>query len=120
MQAERSCSEDSLVDVRFELKDVAPNLENLPDAFHRVSIPFGEEELQNRMANAGVGPSEIERAKQLLVWFGFLGYWMGSEAERFSYQYQHDLSKMMAALPTSHGYTVHRAFRSALECVVPE
>ena len=34
LQAERLCSSDALVDIRFELKDVATRFEGVPDAFH--------------------------------------------------------------------------------------
>jgi len=120
LQAEKSCSDDSLVDIRFELKDVASEYENLPYCFHGASLPLSGEELEQRITQAGVVPADIGKAKDLLIWFGFLGYWLGSETERFSYEYQHDLQKLRTGLPDQPTYTIHRAFRSALEIAASE
>jgi hypothetical protein len=76
--------------------------------------------VDERLRSKGLDGGEIDRAISLLVWFGFLGYWSGPDAERFSHQYQHDLRKMEAGLLLQRTYTVHRAFRSTLECVDPE
>jgi len=78
------------------------------------------EELEQRITQAGVVPADIGKAKDLLIWFGFLGYWLGSETERFSYEYQHDLQKLRTGLPDQPTYTIHRAFRSALEIAASE
>ena len=42
LQAERMCSADALVDIRFELKDVATRFEGVPDVFHGAVCPFLE------------------------------------------------------------------------------
>jgi hypothetical protein len=116
-QAERQCSEDSLVDLSFELKDVAERFRELPYAFHGVTLPLTSAELEVKILNADVPSSEVEKARDLLIWFGFLGYWLPPDGERFSNQYQHDLRKMRSGLPENHGYTIHPAFRTALETV---
>ncbi|MCU1339202.1 MAG: hypothetical protein JWO19_4783 [Bryobacterales bacterium] len=115
-QAERQCSEDSLVDVSFELKDVAEQFSELPYAFHGAKLPLTQEEVKARMQQAGIDPSETDRARDLLVWFGFLGLWAAPEVERFSHEFQHDLRKMRSGLDASHVYTIHPTFRAALEC----
>ncbi len=120
LEAERLCSADALVDIRFGLKDVAAEFEGIPDAFHAARLPLSRDEVEERLRGRGLDGGEIDRAADLLVWFGFLGYWCGPDAERFSHQYQHDLRKMDGGLPLQRTYTVHRAFRSALECVEPE
>ena len=120
LQAERLCSSDALVDLRFELKDVASRFEGIPDAFQGASLPLSRDEVYDRLRSKGFDDEEIDRAVNLLIWFGFLGYWSGPDAERFSHQYQHDLRKMEAGLRVQRTYTVHRAFRSTLECVEPE
>jgi hypothetical protein len=117
LQAERVCSADALVDIRFELKDVATRFEGVPDVFHGAILPLSRDEVEARVQKVGLTNEETSRAIDLLIWFGFLGYWAGTDAERFSHQYQHDLRKMSAGLPLMQTYTVHRAFRSALECV---
>ena len=117
LQAERLCSADALVDIRFELKDVTARFEGVPDAFHGASVPLSRDEVERRIRSVGLTDEEGSRAIELLIWFGFLGYWSGPDAERFSHQYQHDLRKMNVGLQLKQTYTVHRAFRSALECV---
>ncbi|MBZ5624485.1 MAG: hypothetical protein LAQ69_38170 [Acidobacteriia bacterium] len=117
LQAEKLCSADALVDIRFELKDVAARFEGVPDAFHGAKLPLMRDEVDDRVRSVGLSDEEVERAIELLIWFGFLGYWSGTDAERFSHQYQHDLRKMKAGLLIEQTYTVHRAFRTTLECV---
>ena len=120
LEAEKACSQDALVDLRFELKDVAARFESLPNAFYGATLPLTLQQVDQRILASGIGTEDLERAQRLLVWFGFLGYWSGPDGERFSHQYQHDLWKMRAGLPSDHSFTVHWAFRSALECPWPE
>jgi hypothetical protein len=117
LQAERLCSADALVDIRFELKDVAVSLEGVPDAFHGACLPLSRDEVESRFRKLGLTDGQTKHAIELLIWFGFLGYWSGPDAERFSHQYEHDLQKMNSGLQLHQTYTVHPAFRSALECV---
>jgi hypothetical protein len=117
-QAERQCSEDSLVDVSFELRDVAERFGELPYAFHGASIPLALPQVHAKISHAGVAPEETERALDLLVWFGFLGYWISPDSERFSHSYQHDLRKMRSGLDADQAYTIHPAFRVALDCKI--
>jgi len=115
-QAERQCSEDSLVDISFELKDVAEEFSDLPYAFVGASLPLAPTEVDARIQSAGLAASELNRARDLLMWFGFLGLWASPEVERFSHEFQHDLRKMRSGLDEGHSYTIHPTFRAALEC----
>jgi len=114
-QAERQCSEDSIVDISFELKDVAERFSDLPYAFHGSALPLLPAEVDEKVLAAGVPPTDLEQARNLLIWFGFLGFWISPEAERFSNQFQHDLRKMRSGLSVEHAYTIHPTFRTALE-----
>jgi hypothetical protein len=116
-QAERQCSEDSLVDLSFELKDVVESFKELPYAFHGATVPLTSVEVERKILDAGVPATEIDKARNLLIWFGFLGYWLPPDGERYSNQYQHDLRKMQSGLPESYGYAIHPAFRSALQTI---
>jgi hypothetical protein len=115
-QAELRCSEDALVDVSFELKDVASHFSDLPYAFDRAKLPMPKAVVEQTLKNAGIDDGDLSRALDLLVWFGFLGYWASPESERFSNTYQHDLRKMRSGLSDSTLYTIHPAFRAALSC----
>jgi len=57
-QAERQCSEDSLVAISFELKDVAEKLSELPYSFMAPKLPLTRVEVEARIQNAGVVPGE--------------------------------------------------------------
>ncbi len=116
-QAERQCSEDSLVDLSFELRDVAERFSDLPYAFHGSALPLTSADVDIRMSDAGVPQDDREHARNLLVWFGFLGFWMSPDGERFSNQFQHDLRKMRSGLSDNYTYTIHPSFRTALETV---
>lgn len=117
-QAERQCSEDSLVDVSFELKDVAERFCDLPYAFDKCTVPLTSSDVDAKLRQAGLDDGEIDRARDLLIWFGFLGFWLSPEAERFSHEYQHDLRKMRSGLINEPLYSIHPAFRTALGCTV--
>lgn len=119
LQAEKLCSEDALVDIRFELKDVAAPFEAVPDAFQGARLPMRRTDVEQRLESLGLNASDSTRAINLLIWFGFLGYWCGPESERFSHHYQHDVRMMKSGL-NDETFTVHRSFRSALACVGPD
>ena len=53
-QAERQCSLDSLVDVTFELKDVAEHFSDLPYSFHGARLPLTLAEVESKINQAGV------------------------------------------------------------------
>ena len=101
----------------FELKDVAEQFSELPYAFHGATLPLTHADVEARILRAGVPAATVEQARNLMVWFGFLGYWIPPDGERFSNQYQHDLRKMRSGLPEGHAYTIHPAFRTALETI---
>ncbi len=72
IQAERQCSEDALVDVSFELRDIAETLGDATYAFIGTRLPLALDDVRERLRQAGVAINEVDRARDLLVWFGFL------------------------------------------------
>ncbi len=54
LQAKKLCSADALVDIRFELKDVAISFEGVPDAFPRASLPLSRDEVEERLRSVGL------------------------------------------------------------------
>jgi hypothetical protein len=115
-QAERAYSEDAFVDMTLELKDVNPKYSDVPYAFIGVKEILSGSEIEARLVDAGVVPSEFEYVKDLLLWFGFIGIYASSDEERYSYQFQHDLKKMQSGLK-QHAYCIHPSFRFTLGCV---
>jgi hypothetical protein len=117
LQAERSYSDDELVDLSLELKDVKPEYANTPYAFIGAQPILAPSDVAIAFFKAGVSsdPAEIEKIKELLLWFGFLGIYIYPEEERYSYQFEHNLQKMRIGIE-HFSYCIHPAFRQALGC----
>lgn len=115
LQAEKTYSEDLLVDVTLELRDVAPDYADIPYAFISCTETLAEEEVKRRLGEVHVGDDRMEEAISLLIWFGFLGIRTGTDEERYSYQFQHDLKKMQSTSKYTT-YCIHPGFRKTLGC----
>lgn len=114
LYAQRRYSEDALVDLTLELKDVSPSFADVPYGFIGAKSTISQEEILNRLKEVGVDSSEYEKVLELLLWFGFLGLCADSDTERYSYQYQHNLKVMKAGMPLPYTYCIHPAFRQHL------
>lgn len=115
LKAEGTYSEDMLVDLNFELKDVSPYYVDLPYAFIGTRIVLSRDEVFKLMTGVGVPEKKTEEALSLLLWFGFLGVYVNADDERYSYQFQHD-PKLMTAGVSNFSYSIHPGFRNALGC----
>ena len=117
LQAERSYSDDELVDLSLELKDVKPEYANTPYAFIGAPSILPSGAVATAFFKAGISsdPAEIEKIKELLLWFGFLGIYIYPEEERYSYQFEHNLQRMRIGIE-HFSYCIHPAFRQALGC----
>ena len=114
-QAETTCSEDLLVDLTLELKDVNTAFADVPYAFIGKKALLAVGDVESLLKEAHVPAGHIEGVLALLLWFGFLGIYVFPDEERYSYQFQYDLKKMRSGVK-QHGYCVHSAFRNALGC----
>jgi hypothetical protein len=113
LHAEHSYSEDALVDITLEMKDVRPEYANVPYSFIGTSTILSREQVMEKLKEVGIPNEEIEAVSQLLLWFGFLGIYVSEEDERYSFQFEHNIKRMQAGLKTT-AYCIHPAFRSAL------
>jgi hypothetical protein len=114
--AERSYSDDALVDVTLELKDVRPEFGNAPYAFIGSWVELAPSDVSTALADAGIRAEDLEKVKELLLWFGFLGICTYPEEEvRYSYQFEHNVMKMKSGLK-EFSYCIHPAFRRSLGC----
>ncbi len=113
--AEKTYSEDQLQELMFEMRDVEANLPDILYAFIGSSSVVDGPELNAKLANLtdGVTP---ERATDLLLWFCFLGIMNAGGEDRFAYQYQYGVKRMLQDARTPIRYTIHPAFRLALGC----
>jgi len=112
-KAEASYSDDALVDLTLELKDISPAFSNIPYAFISTSFTLSATDVEGLIASAGVDSADKDKVLELLLWFGFLGLNVYPDEERYAYQYQHNLQKMRSGNP-SFAYCIHPAFRRAL------
>jgi hypothetical protein len=113
LHAETSYSDDALVDLTLELKDISPRFSNVPYGFIGTSSRLTPAEAEALIAAAGVEAGAANKVLELLLWFGFLGLHVYPDEERYAYQYQHNLQKMRSG-SASFSYCIHPAFRRAL------
>ncbi len=118
-QAEKTYSEDLLVDITYELKDVNPDYADIPYAFIGCKILLSEADITQLLLQVNIPKSNVQNAIDLLIWFGFLGIYVNEEDERYSYRYQHDIKKMMGPLMNRFLYCIHPGFQKCLGCNKP-
>jgi hypothetical protein len=117
LTAEKTYSEDQLQDVSFELRDVSPTYPDVLYAFIGSRQLLSRPEVHDKLRDAGVPETDLERIVNLLVWFGFFGFVTSEdEGERYSYQFQHRVDRMAIGLKATPTYVIHPAFRVALGC----
>ena len=115
LQAEQTYSEDLLVDMTLDLRDVSPGYADIPYAFIGSKAILSQDEVKQHLADVNVAPDELGNAIDLLLWFGFLGIYVGTDEERYSFQFQHDVKKLQST--SKHiVYCIHPGFRKALGC----
>jgi hypothetical protein len=116
LQAEQIYSDDLLVDISFELKDVNPDYADIPYAFIGSNTILSKDEVKQRLAEVDVPSSGLEDAIELLLWFGFLGIYVDEDEERYAYKFQHDTKKMQN-ISKQFAYCIHPGFRKTLGCL---
>lgn len=109
-KAEKSFSEDILLETQFELRDVHREHVDPLYEFLGCNVHLSKDE-------ALMHARGDERLLEMLVWFGFLGVQESRQAEpRFSYEVRYNVTKLMAPAMQNKGvFVIHPAFRSALE-----
>ncbi len=115
LHAERSYSDDALVDLSLELKDVRPDFADAPYAFIGAQTFLAPSAVGIALIKAGIPIARIETVKELLLWFGFLGIYVYPDEERYSYGFEHNLQKMRTGIE-HFMFCIHPAFRRALGC----
>lgn len=116
LQAEKTYSDDLLVDITFELKDVSPDFADVPYAFIGCNVFLSKEDIKQILQDAQVPTNKIDNAIELLIWFSFLGIKYNNEdEERYAYSFQHDTKKMKGGLGL-YRYCIHPGFKKALGC----
>lgn len=113
LYAEQSYSEDALVDITLEMKDVKPEYADVPYSFIGVPITLTRGQVEAKLREVQIAGDQLESVIQLLLWFGFLGIYVSEDEERYAFQFQHNVKRMQAGL-NDVAYCIHPAFRAAL------
>ncbi len=116
LEAEESYSSDLLVEVWFELRDVAPEFADVPYSFIDCKRILSKEEIFEKLKDINIPNDKLERALDLLLWFGFIGIFVSEDDERYTYKYQHD-TKVIASGLKKYSYCIHPGFRKTLGCI---
>jgi hypothetical protein len=116
LHAEKSYSDDALVDLTLELKDISPEFSNVPYGFIGTHSVLSESEARQLLHHVGVRDEMLTKVLELLLWFGFLGLHIYPDEERYAYQFQHNVQMMRSGIG-SFRYCIHPAFRRALGTV---
>ena len=115
--AEKEFSDDMLIELRYEIRDIFPELPELPLAFIGKNRDFSINELSTILIDAEVKPEQLEDVIEKLLWFSFIGIIKGEE-EFYSYTYLYNLQKLKAHItkddPHIKQYVIHPAFDKAL------
>lgn len=114
--AERSYSEDMLLGMSFELRDIYSDYGNLLYAFSRQPATLDAAAVRGVLAPE-VDDDKVEAVLEMLLWFGFLGVREQGELEAvYSYQVRYNVDKLLAASRRDESrFEIHPAFHRALD-----
>ena len=73
IQAEKSYSEDMVLVTAYEIGDTYPQFTDLLYAFQGVSRTLSRSEMEVILGKAGIKAPDMQKAVELLLWYGFLG-----------------------------------------------
>jgi hypothetical protein len=116
LQAQKVYSEDQLQEVSFELRDVSPNYPDVLYTFIGSETVLSDDGLRSKLEAAKIRDSDTASIIELLLWFGFLGVLGASSDERYAYQFQYGVGRMLHEAHLPIRYVIHPAFRQALGC----
>jgi len=117
LAGEAQFSADMLNDLRYEVRDVFPQLPDFAPAFLGTSEFLSLDDVALRLMEVGVPETQVEEVKSILLWFSFLGVRI-ADTESYAYEVSYDLAKLEAqhvkVVASQAGYSIHPAFRAAL------
>jgi hypothetical protein len=116
MQAEKQYSEDQLQAVVDELRDINSEFAELPYAFIDSPTAMRKADLRSKIREYHVADEQIDKATNLLLWFGFLGIVASDGEEKYAHMYQYGVARMLRETSGDSMFVIHPAFRSVLAC----
>jgi hypothetical protein len=85
-------------------------------AFIGCSVVLANDAVRQLLSGVGISGERADQVLDLLFWFGFLGVMDSDGEERYAYQFQYGIHRMLLGVPTPLRCVVHPAFRHALGC----
>jgi len=116
-KAEEEFSEDMLNELMYEMRDVFPDIPDVPLAFIGQERHLSLDELSLILIDAGALEDQVNSIIDKLLWFSFVGV-MKDEDEFYSYSYLYNIEKLKVHMRGNSSdakcYVIHPAFNSAL------
>ncbi len=123
MSAEEAFSEDMLNELRYELRDIYPDLDDPLLEFLGTDYKLSKDELDLILMEAKVLETRLDRVRDLLLWFCFIGVTKNNE-KHYAYQVQYSIPKLLAIIKekkaNEKAFIIHPAFRKTLEIRIAE
>lgn len=114
-KAEEIYSEEQLHEVSFELRDVSSAPGDVLYTFLGERSVLSADELRVLLLRAGVSDEEITKVREVLLWFSVIGIATLDGRERYAYEYQQNVGRLLQNSRASLQFVLHPALRSALE-----
>jgi hypothetical protein len=115
--AEKEFSEDMLNELRYEIRDVFPNIADIVNCFMGLKGKFSREDIYVLFDNSKVRVDDFEKLLNVLLWFSFVGVSINDE-EYYAYKMQYNTLKLLSLINyqgnKDNVFVIHPAFRSAL------
>ena len=114
--AEKSYSEDMLLSISFELRDIRRQYGDLLYVFLNSNAVVDPDAVRKLLATE-LPEDSIESVIEVLTWYGFLGILEnGHEDPTFAYQIRYNVEKLLAPIRRGKAsFVIHPAFRRALD-----
>jgi len=117
LTAESQYSVDMFDELRYEIRDIYPEIPDFGLSFLNVTAPISADEVYQRLKEAKVPDNQLVDVKNILLWFSFLGV-HSSDNDNYSYEIFYDVAKLEAQNKSKGNseiyYSIHPAFRKAL------
>lgn len=115
-QAEKSYSEDLVLVTAYEIGDTYPQFADLLYAFQGMLRVLSLPEVEAVLGKVGIKNSDMHKAVELLLWYGFLGTaGTTSDEDKYSYQVRYNLRHLLHPIEKGEAkFVIHPGFRTSL------
>ena len=117
ISAEKEFSEDMFNELRFEMRDVFPDLPDLLPLFIGSSFKLSREDIVLILIDGDVPEVKTNEIIDILMWYSFIGI-IRDDEEIYSYNMKYSMVKMKTLIKNEKDdvniFSIHPAFRFAL------